>query len=55
MEKYNKVVELLKRDFSACGNRIIGSEESFKSAVLVPFVNFKGRKRRFCLKKEQPE
>jgi 8-oxo-dGTP pyrophosphatase MutT (NUDIX family) len=40
--KYRKVVELLKRDFNGCENRIIGSEESFKSAVLVPFVEIDG-------------
>ncbi|MBI9106696.1 MAG: CoA pyrophosphatase [Spirochaetales bacterium] len=41
-ESYRKIVELLKRDFTACGNRIIGSEEAFKSAVLVPFIEIDG-------------
>jgi 8-oxo-dGTP pyrophosphatase MutT (NUDIX family) len=40
--KYDKLIELMKKDFSGCGNRIIGSEESFRSAVLVPFVNIDG-------------
>ena len=38
---YEKLVELINNDFS-CGNRIIGSEESYRSAVLVPFVNING-------------
>jgi len=41
-EKYRKIVELVKKDFSGCGNRIIGSEEAFKSAVLVPFIEIDG-------------
>lgn len=39
---YKKLVELVHRDFSDYGNRIIGSEESVRSAVLVPFVTIDG-------------
>jgi len=41
-ETYKKLTELISSNFSECGNRIIGSEESSRSAVLVPFVNIDG-------------
>ena len=42
MDRYDKIVKLLRKDFTSCGKRIIGSEESYKSAVLVPFINIDG-------------
>ena len=39
---YERLIELMKAKFSNCENRIIGSEESFRSAVLVPFLNVDG-------------
>lgn len=39
---YDRLIELMKKDFSGCGNRIIGSEESSRSAILVPFINIDG-------------
>lgn len=41
-EKYNKIVELVREEFTGCSNRFIGSEEAFKSAVLVPFIEIDG-------------
>ena len=40
--RYIKLIQLLQRDFGEYGNRIIGSEESIQSAVLVPFVEVEG-------------
>ena len=41
-KKYEGLINLLQRDFSEYGNRIIGSEESMQSAVLVPFLDVDG-------------
>ena len=41
-DTYTRLVELVKSDFSEYGNRIIGSEEAYRSAVLVPFVTVDG-------------
>jgi 8-oxo-dGTP pyrophosphatase MutT (NUDIX family) len=41
-DRYQQLIGLVEREFSACGRRIIGSEEAFKSAVMVPFVNIEG-------------
>lgn len=39
---YGKLIEHVHSNFTECENRIIGSEESFRSAVLVPFVEIDG-------------
>ncbi|MDC7226881.1 MAG: CoA pyrophosphatase [Spirochaetales bacterium] len=41
-DMYTKLSELIGAKFSGCGERMIGSEESFRSAVLVPFLNING-------------
>lgn len=41
-ELYEKLKEYVHENFSSYGNRIIGSEELFRSAVLVPFVTIDG-------------
>ena len=40
--QYDRLVEYVNRRFSDCSDMIIGSEEFFKSAVLVPFVEIDG-------------
>ena len=39
---YNRLIEHVRGNFSGCENRIIGSEDAFHSAVLVPFVEIDG-------------
>ena len=40
--KYDKLIDIMKEKYSGCENRLIGSEELKRSAVLVPFIELDG-------------
>ncbi len=41
-EYYRKLIDLVGKEFNGCDRRLIGSEEFFRSAVLVPFMEADG-------------